>query len=566
MLNHHPLSIPRKQLAELIESAIDCHNAGRLVDAEEMYRRIIATVPDCAELHFTLGNVLAALSRLGDAAINYERALVLNPNFAEAHNNLGLVLMQKGDLNGASGCYERALAIKANYVEAHNNAGIALMEQGEFNSAVAHYKRAVELKPEYAEAHNNLGIVLMEQGELDQASACYERALELKRDYAEAHYNRAELTTVQRGDAIHNELESLSAGVDCLPEHRRPYIHFAMAKALDDIGDHARAFDQMLTGNALKRSQIDYDETQTLDVFCRICDVFQANLFDRLQGAGDPSSAPIFVLGMPHSGSTLIEQILASHPDVHGAGEMSHLHVIAHDEATSYPAFISALDANGVRRLGEAYLARLPEIPCGKTRITDKRPLNFLHVGLIRLILPNARIIHSTRNPVDTCLSCFSKLFTHEMQFTYNLEELGRYYRHYTELMAHWRSVLPPNAMLDVSYEHVVDDCEGQTRRLLDYCGLHWDDRCLDFHKTRRPVASASAVQVRQPLYRRSVDRWRRYEQSLRPLLNELDISSLPVSSGSPNTPPPPHFTISDLDVSSETGSIHQRGSLHPFA
>ena len=217
---------------------------------------------------------------------------------------------------------------------------------------------------------------------------------------------------------------------------------------------------------------------------------------------------------MPRSGSTLVEQILASHPLVQAAGELMNLNRVV--EAVSdpdsggpvpHPSRHWTPDADGLRRLGQAYLASLPPLPEGKERITDKAPSNFFQVGLIHLILPNARIIHTMRDPVDTCVSCFSKIFVHGQAFSYNLAELGCCYRWYYELMDHWRSVLPADAMLDVSYEAVVGNLEEQARRLIDYCGLPWDDRCLAFYKSNRPIKTASNVQVRQPLYRTSVER-----------------------------------------------------------
>jgi hypothetical protein len=205
---------------------------------------------------------------------------------------------------------------------------------------------------------------------------------------------------------------------------------------------------------------------------------------------------------------------------MHGAGELGDLEKAA--GAVSFPECIPALGAVDWRRIGQAYLAGLPRLPPGKIRIVDKLPGNFLRIGLIRLILPNARIIHTVRDPADTCVSCYSKLFTSGQHFSYEMGELGRYYRCYSELMTHWRSVLPPGAMLDVAYEDVVDDLEGQARRLISYCGMPWDDRCVDFHKTRRPVKTASAVQVRRPLFRSSLERWRHYEAGIGPLLQAL--------------------------------------------
>ena len=246
-----------------------------------------------------------------------------------------------------------------------------------------------------------------------------------------------------------------------MPPGKILQIHFALGKALEDVGDYGRAFEQWLQGNALKRREVSYDETAHRQTFQFIARLFDRTLLDRFQGVGDPSPPPIFVLGMPRSGSTLIEQILASHPQVHAAGELKNLSRIvgkvfdADGQPAPAPSCIRALDAGGFRRLGQAYLASLPTPAAGTTRITDKAPGNFLYVGLIHLILPNARIIHTMRDPVDTCVSCFSRLFADGQAFTYDLAELGRHYRRYHELMAHWRLILPAGAMLDVSYEAV---------------------------------------------------------------------------------------------------------------
>jgi hypothetical protein len=224
----------------------------------------------------------------------------------------------------------------------------------------------------------------------------------------------------------------------------------------------------------------------------------------------------------------LIEQILASHPLVHAGGELNYISDAVRDILTtagrqsSYPACVREMDRAALQQVGKSYLDRLTALAGGKSRVVDKMPGNFLHIGLIRLILPNARIIHTVRDPRDTCLSCYSKLFESGHHYSYDLAELGRFYRRYAELMQHWRSVLPADSMLEVVYEDVVDDIEKQARRLIDYCGLPWDDRCIDFHKTSRAINTLSAFQVRQPLFRTSVQRWRRYEANLGPLLNEL--------------------------------------------
>ena len=260
----------------------------------------------------------------------------------------------------------------------------------------------------------------------------------------------------------------------------------------------------------------------------RLIGTFGSKLFEREQTTGASSRAPIFIIGMPRSGTTLIEQILSSHPHIQAFGEMLHM-----DEAISsafstkqvplsYPDSLATLKAKDLGDVGHDYLSRVPELATGKTRFTDKLPANFLNIGLIHLTLPNARIIHVDRDPLDTCVSCFSKLFRRGQEFTYELGELGRYYRRYYELMAHWRSVLPENAILDVTYENLIEDVEGQSRRLIEYCGLEWDDRCLRFYETQRAIDTASAVQVRKPAYRGSIGRWRRYASYIAPLKDEL--------------------------------------------
>jgi hypothetical protein len=253
-------------------------------------------------------------------------------------------------------------------------------------------------------------------------------------------------------------------------------------------------------------------------------------LINAKAGGGDLSSMPIFVIGMPRSGTTLVEQIIASHPAIHGAGELPSLNDVVmtvrapNGNLIPYPDFVRAIDANALKRIGADYVAAVRKLAPSGQRVTDKMPANYYFAGLIRLALPNARIIHTVRDPVDTCVSCFSKLFSADQNHTYDLGELGRYYERYQRLMAHWQRVLPIGSILDVRYEDVVADLQTQARRIISYCGLPWDDKCLLFHESARPVRTASATQVRQPIYNSAVGRWRVYEQHLGPLLAALQV------------------------------------------
>ncbi len=426
------------ELDDLVALAQREDRAGRLAEAADAYRKILALRPDIAEAYNNLGNVLLNQGKLAEAEAAYAQALSLKPGLYQTHNSLGRVFREQGKLDQAVARYQHAIALAPGYAEAHNNLANVLKQQGKFDLALASYERALALRPDFAEALHNLGNTLAQQGKFDEAMARFDQALDLKPDYAEAHYHRADLKTFCAGDPDLARLEALAADSSPLPPGKRLYIHFALAKAFDDVGDYPRAFEHLLQGNALKRREVQYDEAAYQRTFRVFAELFDASLLDRFAGAGDPSPTPIFIVGMPRSGSTLIEQILASHPQIHAAGELWNLHRITQAVSDSagrplpFPQSVSALDADGFRQLGHAYLASLPSLGVGKTRIADKAPSNFFHIGLIRLILPNARIIHTTRDPMDTCISCFSTLFTHGQPFSYDLAELGATTAHIT--------------------------------------------------------------------------------------------------------------------------------------
>jgi tetratricopeptide (TPR) repeat protein len=544
----------------LANRATVLERVGRSEEARASLESAIACEPHFAEAHYNLANILRQQGELEQAVAHYERALVIMPNFAEAHNNLGVALSDAGKLEQAVTRYERALAIMPDFAEAHFNLANALREQGELDDAVTHYERALVLMPKFAAAHCNLGVALKEQGKLAAAVAQFEHALLVKTDYAEAHGNLAAvllelghmtaakraieraidldpkapahyygLSQVRRfaaGDPWFAAMEDLAREPLSLPNDGSVKLHFALGKAYADIGRHQTSFDHFLAGNALKRSAIVYDEAATLAMFHDIRNLFTPERMGALQGFGQRSDVPIFILGMPRSGTTLVEQILASHPQVFGGGELELLPrlVARRGDRSGVEVEVAGLCAATVHHLATEYLAGLRRLAPAATRITDKMPANFALVGFIHLALPEARIIHVRRNPIDTCVSCFSTLFTRGHPYTYDLAELGRYYRAYQAMMAHWQKTLPSGTILDVQYEDVVADINAQARRMLEHCGLPWDDVCLAFYETQRTVSTASAAQVRRPVYDTSVGRWRAYRGSLQPLLQELAI------------------------------------------
>jgi hypothetical protein len=386
------------------------------------------------------------------------------------------------------------------------------------------------LAPDFADAYYNMAIAMTEIGDMSQASRAIEKAILLAPRRGSFYRVLAESGEVS--DLQARRMEDLAQDMGMLPASEQMELHFALGKLYGDRTQQERSFRHLLAGNRTKRDSIAYDEVGTLSLFDRISSIFTAELLARGPETGVPSPLPVFIVGMPRSGTTLVEQILASHPQIFGAGELQDMQRLVDGlnpvgGISAFPEIVPVLPRETSRQLGASYLAGLRARDPAATRILDKMPANFQRIGLIHLILPEARIIHVRRDPLDTCLACFSKLFASSQPYAYDLGELGRYYRAYEELMTHWRHVLPPGVMLEVRYEDVVADLEGQARRILSHCDMPWDDRCLDFHQTRRLVRTASAAQVRQPLYTSSVGRWHGYADLARPLLDALKGSPL---------------------------------------
>ncbi len=511
------------------------HAAERRFDAAEAsYRRALALDPDYVEAWHNLATVLAESGRSDDAAGCFARALGHNPNYAPAHNNLANLRREAGDNRAAAEGYRRALAVAPDYADAHYNLSVALTALGELDAAEASCRAALALQPDRAEAHNNLGTILKFLGRLEAAKAAYRRALEHKSDLVAARDNLAEFEGAD-ADTI-DVLTALEAD-DSLPAGDAIRVRFGLARHHADAGDHARAFQYYRNGNEMRAREAGrhgrvFDRAAFDALADRSIALFTPEFFAARGAQGAPSGRPVFIVGMPRSGTTLVEQILASHRAVFGAGELDAIEAMTHQlssvgrAAAAYPDTVAGLDAAARRRLGGAYLERLAMLDANAARVTDKMPANFRHLGLIALLLPGARIVHCRRNPLDVCLSCYVQNFTQGNEFSDDLGDIAVYYRAYRRLIDHWRRVLPV-PMLDVRYEELVADQAAVSRRIVDFVGLEWDPACLEFHANRRAVRTSSALQVRRPIYRDSIERWRAYEDELRPLIEALGDAGL---------------------------------------
>ncbi len=481
---------------------------------------------------FALGQTHLAREALPDALACFEAARLARPADPAVYDALASTLIRMRRFTQALQCYQERCALDPGHADTHHNLGWTFEQLRQLDKAVLSYRQAVRLNPAADSAYNNLGNCLHALGRLPEAHAAFREAIRLAPGHAQYYRSFVQSKRLDIGDPCFIAMEQLMTRVDSLTPAQQVQLHFAYGQALADTGQHDRSFDHFHRANALHRPTVPYDETSMLALLGHLPSLVTADLFESMRGAGDPSAAPIFIVGMPRSGSSLIEQILASHPQVVGIGELPAFGqalatAMTGDGTRAGRLAIDRLSAASPLQfaaLGADYLRVLREAAgddAQALKITDKYLFNFMHVGLIHLALPNAKIVHSRRSPVETCLSIYSRLFN-DVPFGYELGELGRYYRAYDALMAHWRRILPPGVMIEVQYEDLVDDFESEVRRLLAHCGLAWDTRCLAFHETRRQVITASAAQVREPLYRNALTRWRPQQAVLQPLLDAL--------------------------------------------
>jgi tetratricopeptide (TPR) repeat protein len=537
-----------------------CRDRRDKEQAVSYYRRALEAMPHHLESMNNLGAVLNETDRPEESAKVLLQAVRLNPKYAEAHCNIGNTFLLLEQFDKANAAFNRALSLKPDYPEACQGLARLHQEQNRIAEAEVMASKALALAPLKAEVHSLLGGIYSESGFPEKAEQCYARALELDPDLQGAHLGRGHLrmeqgrmeeaeadfahalqqdpnslgarlslTQIRKTVAGDDNMEALvreAEKLDTMPETKAMPLHFALGKCYDDTKQYDLAFQHYLEGCRLKRKRIQYNADDNDLLLQNIRNIFSREMIQRLGGNGCTSDLPIFVLGMPRSGTTLTEQIIASHPLVHGAGELPDLLQLANRphgaQREGYPFSIQGLTQAELRMLGEQYVTGLRARNAEAHHITDKMPANFNYIGLIHLMLPNAKIVHVKRDPVDTCVSAFSRLFNRSQHQSYDLAELGRYYRNYGLLMNHWRSVLPAGAFHEVQYEELVADTEGQARALIAYCGLEWDQACLDFHKTERNIRTASVTQVRQPIYKTSVEKWRHYEKHLGPLLDAL--------------------------------------------
>ncbi len=514
-----------------LQKAMSQVQKGNLGEAEKIYREILSDDPNNVDALRLLALLASRTGAIDQAITMLENCLKIAPDYALAWENLAKMYRQKDDhdsLQKAALCFTKATELRPDWAEGWAGLGTMQTRSSQHEEGIKSYKKSIQLKKNQPRVHLSLGHVYKTTGNQQASINSYNEAIKLDEDFGEAYWSLANLKTYQFSseEIISMEKRLASSNVE---EREKVHFLFSLGKAYEDIEEFDKSFKYYKQGNDLNRGRTSYDPKAIEALTGRLKSFFTVNKFEEYKNSGNTSKAPIFIVGLPRSGSTLIEQILASHSKVEGTMELPNIMNIARKlgnstkEKTAYPEIIGTLKSSDLNQLGKSFMEETNFLRSGKPYFIDKMPNNFSHIGLIKMILPNAKVIDARRNPMDTCFSCFKQLFARGQAFTYDLSEIARYYINYVDLMNHWDDVLP-GFIFRIQHEDLLENQETLTKDLLKFCELDFEPSTLEFYKTKRAIKTASSEQVRLPINTKGVNQWKKYETYLNELKYHLKL------------------------------------------
>ncbi|MDA1063619.1 MAG: sulfotransferase [Proteobacteria bacterium] len=526
-----------------LNDAMQLQAEGKLAEARQLIKNVLRQHPDDINALHVMGGICMAQEAFNDAEAFLRKAVELAPDFAIAWSVLSASLKEQGKFEEAIEALVQALALEPRNAGGHCSLGNTLMAWGKEESALSSFETALAIQPDLASALLGKGHVLKTMGNQDDAIRAYRASARARPDLGEIYWSLANLKTF-RFDP--DEVKAMQAQLDSgqLTDGSEAHFCYSLGKHFEDDKDYSKAFQYYTRGGAIKRREVNFDPVEFVVQSEKIIEIFTPEFFAQRESFGFSDPAPIFIVGLPRSGSTLIEQILSSHSEIDGTAELPDLITLAYQTGQNrfdkliYPETLVDMDSEHVEDLGKEYIKRTLRHRQGAAYFTDKMPNNFSHIGFLHLILSNAKVIDARRHPLDSCFGTFKQLFAKGQPFSYDLFELGQYYKCYARLMEHWDRVLP-GKVLRVQYEDNIADPENQARRMIEHCGLEWEDQVLRFYETERSVKTASSEQVRQPIYNKSVNSWKRYETELADLILVLEdvLAKLPEHLERPGVP-----------------------------
>lgn len=510
-----------ENLQKKIHILVGLYKKNDLVKAEKLANDLIRYNPNIALLYNLLGLILTSLQKLDEAINTFDKGLKINPEYAEIYNNLGNIYKAKENFIYAEDYYKKSIKLKKNTHEPLNNLASLYLQKNQYDKAIKYFKKSLNKNPNFFIASFNLGSAYISLGKYKKAKKYLERTIKISPHFYSAHRALSLIVKYKKKNKHFQFLKEVYENTK-IDQSYKSEIGFALGKASDDMKDYSMASKFFIDANKIRRKNIEFTLLNEIKLFNNIKKKFNKDLFTNYKEEGCFDMSPIFIIGMPRSGTTLVEQIISTHTKVFGCGELNILPNLINKYFYKNNEINFTFDNINPKKIGEEYLYKLKLLNNKKEKFTDKMPINFKYVGLIKIILPKAKIIHCNRNARDTCLSIFKNYFSNpDLNYAYNLDEIIEYYKLYENLMIYWKSILP-NIIYDINYEKLVNSPNQQIKNLIKACDLKWQDRCLKFYNNKRAITTASDTQVRNKIYKKSINSWKSYESTLNNFFDKI--------------------------------------------